>query len=297
MLHNPIIGFGELLWDLLPGGKMPGGAPFNFAFHCHQLGWPSFMVSKLGKDDLGAELSGKVVELGLSTDFIQRDENHKTGTVQVTLNASGHPEYEIVRNVAWDHLEWQPSMEMLAKSCAAVCFGTLGQRSEVTRKTLEKFLSRCSKNVIKVFDINLRQDFYTRQIIDESLRQADWLKLNHEELEILNDLLGLRADDVGESVEVLRRRYKLDLVAVTMGENGCLIHSGNERIYHRGLRVDVADTVGAGDAFTAGMLVNFLKGKSVADSSFRANILASKVASKVGGVPSLNEEERAEIVG
>lgn len=276
---------------------MAGGAPFNFAFHCHQLGWPSLMVSRLGQDDLGAELLEKVVELGLSTDFIQRDETHKTGVVHVTLNASGHPDYEIVRDVAWDHLEWHPSLEKLANSCAAVCFGTLCQRSESSRNTLEKFLTRCSKNVIKVFDINLRQEFFNRQIIDDSLHRANWLKLNHEELEILNDLLGLRADGVGESVEVLRKRYRLDLVAVTMGENGCLIHSGNERIYQRGIRVNVADTVGAGDAFKAGMLVNYLKGKSVADSVFRANMLASKVASRVGGVPVLGKEELGEIGG
>ena len=291
MNAQPIVGFGELLWDLLPAGRMAGGAPFNFTFHCHQLGHPSVMVSRVGADSLGQDLRGLVRDNGLSDEFLQEDALHPTGVVHVNVDSSGQPDYEIVREVAWDYIAWQPGLEKLARECAAVCFGSLCQRSVESRQTLKKFLSHCSKKAIRIFDVNLRQSYFTREILDDSLWISNWVKLNHDELEILDDLLGLRGGDVEESVEVLRRRYQLDLVAITMGEDGCLVHAGNERIYQRGHRIQVEDTIGAGDAFTAGMVVGILKGKSVQDSCASANLLASKVASAAGGIPRLGRDE------
>jgi fructokinase len=151
------VGFGEILWDMLPSGKQAGGAPFNFTFHSYQLGWPAIMVSRVGDDALGKELAKKCQELGLNSEFLQEDLIHPTGTVAVQLDSLGQAEYEIKADVAWDHLEWNDGLKKLAGNCAAVCFGTLCQRHNVTRSTLKKFLDCCPKNAIKVFDINLRQ--------------------------------------------------------------------------------------------------------------------------------------------
>jgi fructokinase len=288
---QPIVGFGEILWDMLPLGKQAGGAPFNFTFHCHQLGWPAIMVSRVGKDALGNELVKQCKELGLKPEFLQEDLNHPTGTVLVQVDSLGQAEYEIKEDVAWDHLEWNDDLKNLAANCAAVCFGTLCQRSSVTRKTLKNFLERCPQKAIKVFDINLRQNFYTREILEESLYKATWAKVNEQELETLTDLLGLKGDDLKESLEILRRRYKLELAALTLGENGCLVNMKNERIYLQGHKIEVADTIGAGDSFTAGLLVGLLKKKPLRRAISIANDLAAQVASKPGGTPLINFSE------
>ncbi|NDH04968.1 carbohydrate kinase [bacterium] len=282
---QPIVGFGEILWDMLPSGKQAGGAPFNFTFHCHQLGWPAIMVSRVGEDALGIELIQKSMELGIRSDFLQVDRFNPTGTVLVKVDPQGQPEYEITNNVAWDNLECNDEIKALAETCGAVCFGTLCQRNSVTRQTLQKFLECCPKKTIKVFDINLRQHYHTREILEESLFKANWVKLNEQELETLTDLLGLRGDDLKESLEILRKRYELDLAALTLGENGCLVHTKKERIYLQGHKIEVADTIGAGDSFTAALLVGFLKGKPLRRAISEANYLAAQVASKIGGTP------------
>ncbi len=289
---QPIVGFGEILWDMLPFGKQAGGAPFNFTFHSYQLGWPAIMVSRVGNDALGKELAKKCQELGLNPEFLQEDLIHPTGTVAVQLDSLGQAEYEIKADVAWDHLEWNDGLKKLAGNCAAVCFGTLCQRHSVTRSTLKKFLECCPKNTIKVFDINLRQNFYTREILEESLYKATWVKVNEQELETLTDLLGLKGDDLKESLEILRRRYKLDLAALTLGENGCLVNTKNERIYLQGHKIEVVDTIGAGDSFTAGLLVGLLKKKPLRRAITLANDLAAQVASKQGGTPLVDLAEK-----
>lgn len=270
---------------MLPLGKQAGGAPFNFTFHSYQLGWPAVMVSRVGKDELGQDLIEKCKELGLNPEFLQEDLIHPTGTVEVELDSQGQAEYEIKEDVAWDHLEWNDGLKNLAGNCAAVCFGTLCQRHSVTRNTLKNFLERCPKKTIKVFDINLRQNFYNREILEESLYKATWAKVNEQELETLTDLLGLKGDDLKESLEILRRRYNLELAALTLGENGCLVNTKNERIYLQGHKIEVADTIGAGDSFTAGLLVGLLKKKPLRRAITIANDLAAQVASKAGGTP------------
>jgi fructokinase len=285
---QPIVGFGEILWDMLPLGKQAGGAPFNFTFHSYQLGWPAVMVSRVGKDELGQDLVEKCKELGLNPEFLQEDLIHPTGTVEVELDSQGQAEYEIKEDVAWDHLEWNDGLKNLAGNCAAVCFGSLCQRHSVTRNTLKNFLERCPKKTIKVFDINLRQNFYNREILEESLYKATWAKVNEQELETLTDLLGLKGDDLKESLEILRRRYNLELAALTLGENGCLVNTKNERIYLQGHKIEVADTIGAGDSFTAGLLVGLLKKKPLRRAITIANDLAAQVASKAGGTPLID---------
>ena len=273
---------------MLPLGKQAGGAPFNFTFHSYQLGWPAVMVSRVGKDELGRDLVEKCKELGLNPEFLQEDLIHPTGTVGVELDSQGQAEYEIKEDVAWDHLEWNDGLKNLAGNCAAVCFGTLCQRHSVTRNTLKNFLERCPKKTIKVFDINLRQNFYNREILEESLYKATWAKVNEQELETLTDLLGLKGDDLKESLEILRRRYNLELAALTLGENGCLVNTKNERIYLQGHKIEVADTIGAGDSFTAGLLVGLLKKKPLRRAITIANDLAAQVASKTGGTPLID---------
>ncbi len=292
----PIVGIGEILWDLLPSGKKPGGAPFNFTFHCHQLGWPSIMVSRMGSDILGEELKAKVLELGLGLEYLQADKTNPTGTVQVEIDSMGQANYEITKGVAWDYLEYNGTLEQLAKKCGAVCFGTLCQRNSVSGSTLMKFLQACPKKTIKVFDINLRQKYYDRETLEASLKVANWVKVNEQELEILTDLLGLKGDDLSESLEILRRRYSLDLAALTLGQNGCLVHSKKEKIYLQGHRIEVVDTIGAGDSFTAGLLVGIMKGKSLRAAITMANLLASKVASKESGTPRVEMNEKGELL-
>lgn len=244
------------------------------------------MVSRVGQDPLGEELLSRVHGLGLEDSFIQRDARCPTGTVTVELSSGGIPSYTITPEVAWDHVEWNEELAKLASSASTICFGSLCQRNTTTRQTLRRFLAQ-AKKAIRVFDVNLRQQFYSREILDESLKASNWAKVNEEEIEILDELLGLRGETVEESLEVLRRRYALDLVALTLGENGCRVHTGNEKFQVPGLRSRVADTVGAGDSFTGALLVGKLRGKPNREAAIMANKMAARVVEKVGGTPKV----------
>jgi fructokinase len=288
-----IIGLGEVLWDLLPGGRQLGGAPFNFTFHCHQLGHAALMVSRVGRDEPGQAIRAAVRNKGLSDAWIQTDDRHPTGTVQVALNEHGHPTYTITPEVAYDYLLGSPDLEKLLAGPRAVCFGTLVQRHPVSRETIQR-LVRIAARAIVIFDINLRQSFYSRELIEESLRISSWLKLNDEELVVLRDLLDLAGTTEAETTADLRQRYGLQLIALTRGEHGCLVQTNAELIEVPGVRVQVADTIGAGDAFTAGLLASVLEGRSVGEAAHFANRLAACVAGKQGGTPAV---ARAEIDG
>ena len=186
-----ILGVGELLWDLLPTGARPGGAPFNFAFHCHKLGHPAAIVSRLGQDKEGDGLRSAARDLGLADTYLQHDSAHATGTVAVTVAEDGQPSYRLTPDVAWDHLTWNAGLELLAVKAEAVCFGTLAQRHPVARATIRRLVGS-ARNALTIFDVNLRQDFYDRDGIETSLKMARWVKLNDEELVVLGDLLGCR---------------------------------------------------------------------------------------------------------
>jgi len=284
-----IVGLGEVLWDILPAGRQIGGAPFNFVFHCHQLGHSAVMVSRVGADELGREARAQVRALGLTDDLIQEDADHPTGTVSVAVDEQGQPTFTIHEG-AYDYLAWQPELESVLVHARAVCFGTLIQRHPTARATVERAL-RSAGNALIIFDVNLRQDFWSREVIEASLRACRWAKLNDSELGVLRDLLGLAGQSEPATLADLRKRYDIELAALTRGEQGCLVQTDDEEVSVPGRKVQVVDTVGAGDAFTAGLLCCVLEGKTVAEAAVFANRLAARVAGSAGGTPTIERGE------
>jgi fructokinase len=289
MSSPTILGVGEVLWDLLPTGKALGGAPFNFVFHCHQLGQAAAMVSRVGRDPLGAEIRAAMREQGLADDFVQDDDSHPTGTVGVEVDARGQPTFTIHEG-AWDHLAWDDRLAALAGQALVVCFGSLVQRHSTARQTVQRLL-RVAANAVTVFDVNLRQYFYDRDVLDSSLRAARWAKLNDAELLVLRDLFGLAGKSESALLANLRKSFDLELVALTRGGNGCLVQTADEEITAGGVPVQVVDTIGAGDAFTAGLVTAVLEGRSIADATRFANHLAARVAAARGGTPRIDRRE------
>jgi fructokinase len=287
-----IVGLGEVLWDLLPAGKVLGGAPFNFTFHCHQLGHSAAMVSRVGRDDLGREIRRVIRDLGLTDEFVQEDAEHATGTVSVDVDAGGQPTFTI-HDGAWDHLAWEERLAALLGTAQAICFGTLIQRNAIARATVRQAL-RAGRNALVIYDVNLRQNFYSPEVIEESLRASRWVKLNDGELVVLREMFGLSGQGESATVADLRKRFGTELVALTRGARGALVQTADEEVAVAGIPVRVVDTIGAGDSFTAGLLCRVLEGTSIAEAARFANRLAACVASKPGGTPKI---ERAEIEG
>jgi len=298
MAHLPIeiIGLGEILWDRLPGGKQLGGAPFNFTFQCHQLGHACAMVSRIGEDDLGREIRAELAQRGLGDTFVQIDPLHRTGTVDVQVDAGGQPTFTINADAAWDHLAWDGRLQQLFSQAQAVCFGTLIQRSPVARQTVQRALRMVQGGII-VYDVNLRQHYYERETIETSLRLSRWVKLNDDELHVLRDLLELEGATESARLANLRRRYDLELGCLTRGARGCLLQTDEEEIAVPGRAVAVVDTVGAGDAFTAGLLVYALEGRNLVDAAVFANRLAGRVAASAGGTPRIDRAEVEQEIG
>jgi len=289
----PIVALGEVLWDLLPTGRRAGGAPFNFAFHCQQLGHPAVIVSRVGDDDLGRELRAEVCRLGMSDEYIQTDSERPTGTVQVEVDPRGQPTYKITEDVAWDYLEWEPRLDALADAAQAVCFGTLAQRFALTRALIRQFIGMVNTNCVVVCDLNLREPFAHAPVIRDSIRLADWLKVNEGEAEIVITVtrFALMGQD-WSGLLLATLRSKEAVVAMTRGEHGGFVAERSQIIDLPGIRVPVADTVGAGDAFTAALLTQTLEGKPLAEAARFANAYAAVVVSKPGGTPRV---ERAEV--
>jgi fructokinase len=295
-----VVGLGELLWDLLPAGKQLGGAPANFAYITSLLGDQGAPVSRLGEDALGAEAIRRLGELGLSTEYIQRDTDHPTGTVRVEVDSAGQPRFEIFEPVAWDFLEWTPQWQTLAQQADAVCFGSLAQRSEISRSTIRKFVLASRPDAVRVFDVNLRQSFYSAQVLAESMRLATVVKLNNEELPKIMRLSKLEHHSEEDSAWRLLSLHDLKLVCVTRGNGGSLLISPDECSEHPGFRVKVADTVGAGDAFTGAMVHGYLRGTSLSQINENANRVGAWVASQSGATPTPKsaglEQSLAEVV-
>lgn len=282
-----VVGLGELLWDLLPAGRQLGGAPANFAYITSLLGDEGIPASRLGQDALGEEAILRLRELGLPTAFIQEDVDHLTGTVQIEVDAAGQPRFEISESVAWDFLEWTPQWQRLAQQADAVCFGSLAQRSEHSRVTIRKFvLAAQQRNALRIFDVNLRQNFFTAQVLAESMRLATLVKLNHEELPRLMRLFELDHHREEDSARRLLSLHDLKLVCITRGNGGSLLVSAAECSEHPGFKVKVADTVGAGDAFTAALVHGYLRGTSLAQINENANRVGAWVASHSGATPA-----------
>lgn len=284
MNNKPIVaGIGELLWDVLPTGKQVGGAPCNFSFHAMQAGCESYVVSAVGNDLLGDELVNKLGKLNLETSYIQRN-LYPTGTVTVKLNESGHPSYIIHENTAWDNILPTPEITRKTGECDAVCFGSLGQRNSVSTSTIQQVLTTVKPGCLKVFDINLRQHFYSPEIITKSLEFATILKLNDEELPVLSGLFALTGE-VKNQLKQLLNRFNLRYIVYTMGEKGSIIINDNEFSFLESPKVVVADTVGAGDSFTAVLISGLLRGVQLRKVHEAANRTAAYVCTQKGATP------------
>ena len=282
-----IVGLGELLWDLLPAGRQLGGAPANFAYISTLLGNEGIIASRLGADALGSEAERMLEQHGLSTKYIQRDSVHPTGKVLVEVDGRGQPRFEIAEGAAWDFLEWTEEWHALAAEADAVCFGSLAQRGATSRTTIRQFLGALNGSAIRVFDVNLRQSFYSKEVVTESLVLADILKINDEELAKIMALCGLEHRDEIGSARALLAIANLKLVCVTRGGRGSLLVKGNSVSEHPGHRVQVADTVGAGDAFTAALVHSYLRGASLHAMNEAANRVGAWVASQTGAMPAV----------
>lgn len=288
-MNNIIVGMGEALWDVLPEGKKIGGAPANFAYHVSQFGFESRVVSAVGNDKLGDEIlqvfDGKQLKYQLPK------VNYPTGTVQVALDNQGVPCYDIKENVAWDNIPFTDELKRLALSTRAVCFGSLAQRNEVSRNTINRFLDTMPdmEGQLKIFDINLRQGFYTKEIIRESCRRCNVLKINDEELVVISRLFGYPGIDLQDKCWILLAKYNLKMLILTCGTNGSYVFTPGVISYQETPKVPVADTVGAGDSFTATFTASLLKGKSIPEAHKLAVEVSAYVCTQSGAMPVLPE--------
>ena len=283
-------GIGELLWDLLPKGKQLGGSPMNVVYHCQAAGIKSVVVSAVGSDTLGAEIIKQVKKGGNSTEFIQICNDSPTGTVSVLLN-HGIPDFTIHTDVAWDKLQWDNSLAELAKNIDAVAFGSLAQRDPVSRATINNFLNNMRPDSIRVFDINLRQNYHSKELISTALNRATLLKINDEELPVLADYLDLKGS-VNDQIRNIMNSFNLDLVAYTRGSLGSVLYSPVLTSEITAPGVKIKDTVGAGDTFTAVMIAGLLKGKPLEEIHREASETAAWVCTQEGGTPPYKAEGR-----
>ncbi|MDR0507220.1 MAG: carbohydrate kinase [Dysgonamonadaceae bacterium] len=283
-----IAGIGEILWDMFPQGKVLGGAPANFACHASQFGFEGVAVSAIGDDDLGREIIDCLSNIATKNfSSLLETVNFPTGTVQVTLNEKGVPQYEICENVAWDNIPFTSKTEALAKKCAAVCFGSLAQRNSISRTTILKFLELIPENALKIFDVNLRQHFYSKEIVHESLLKSNVLKINDEELTVVAELLGFTNLSEEEICKKLLDSYHLKMVIETKGENGSFVFTQKETSFFETPKVLVADTVGAGDSFTGAFVAALLKEKTIREAHELAVEVSAFVCTQHGATPKL----------
>jgi len=285
-MKKKVVGLGEVLWDHLPDKTCLGGAPANFAYITTLMGDQGIVASRVGEDSAGLEAMRRMEELGLNIDHVQTDRQHPTGIVKVEVDGNGLPRFEIAHPVAWDALEWTPDWQHLARQADAVCFGSLAQRSEKSCATIRHFLRATSPRAVKVFDVNLRQSYYSHEVLAESMALADIVKLNDEELPKIMSLNKAAHQDELSSAQWLIHTYHLKLVCVTRGGRGSLLVRDHDSSQHSGFRVRVADTVGSGDAFTAGLVHEYLQSASLDLMNEVANLVGAWVASEVGAMPA-----------
>jgi fructokinase len=287
-MERKIVGLGEALWDCLPDGKKLGGAPANFAYHAGQFGFDTLAVSALGEDALGEETIAALEEHKLN--YLMPRIPYPTGTVQVTLDEQGIPTYNIREGVAWDNIPFTPEIEEVAKTCQAVCFGSLAQRSVVSRETIGKFLDATPSDCVKIFDINLRQSFFTKEIIEASMRRCNILKINDEELVVVSRMFELPDLDEEKRCKQLIKDYNLDILVLTCGTNGSYVFTADKSYYQPTPKVEVADTVGAGDSFTGSFCAALLKGKSIPEAHELAVKVSAFVCTQNGAMPTLPKD-------
>lgn len=292
-MNEIVVGMGEALWDVLPEGKKIGGAPANFAYHVSQFGLPSCVVSAIGDDALGKEIIENFTSKGL--DQLIAEVPYPTGTVQVEIDQTGIPLYDIKENVAWDNIPYTKHLDALAKRTKAVCFGSLAQRNVVSRETINHFLDTMPKDddSLIVFDVNLRQGFYNKEILCKSMQNCNILKINDEELITVSRMFGYPGIDLQDKCWILLGKYNLKMLILTCGINGSYVFTPGNVSFQPTPKVEVADTVGAGDSFTAAFIASILKGKSVTEAHTIAVKTSAFVCTQKGAMPILPPEYTA----
>lgn len=283
--NNIIVGIGEILWDVFPNAKVLGGAPANFAYHVSQFGFEGFAISAIGNDELGDEIMENLNNKALK--YIIEKTPFATGTVQVTVDGKGIPQYEIFQNVAWDNIPFTPQMEELARKTRTVCFGSLAQRSEVSRNTINRFLDLVPTDALKIFDINLRQHFYSKQLIEHSLRRCNILKINDDEVVQVAKLFEWEMTTEMDICQKLLVNYSLNMIILTKGTEGSYVITDTETSFKPTPKVEVADTVGAGDSFTAGFVASLLSGKTISEAHEIAVEVSAFICTQHGAMPTL----------
>lgn len=285
-----VVGIGEILWDVFPEKRVLGGAPANFAFHARSLGAAAAVVSRVGTDELGDQIVAEVGTHGVETRFLERDPVHPTGTVSVRVDTKGKPVYEIHEDVAWDFIAAGDEALGYVSEADAICFGSLAQRSSTSQRTIQRLLAGVPETALKVFDVNLRQSFYSPETIESSLVLANVLKLSDDELPAIAGMMDVSGSDEA-CLEELARRFSLRLAALTRGSKGSLLWSEKEISTHPGVAPpEMRDTVGAGDSFTATAVMGLLAGHPLDRVNDQANRVASWVCSQDGAAPALPEE-------
>lgn len=292
-MNEIVVGMGEALWDVLPEGKKIGGAPANFAYHVSQFGLPSCVVSAIGDDALGKEIIENFTSKGL--DQLIAEVPYPTGTVQVEIDQTGIPLYDIKESVAWDNIPYTEHLDALAKRTKAVCFGSLAQRNVVSRETINHFLDTMPKDddSLIVFDVNLRQGFYNKEILCKSMQNCNILKINDEELITVSRMFGYPGIDLQDKCWILLGKYNLKMLILTCGINGSYVFTPGNVSFQPTPKVEVADTVGAGDSFTAAFIASILKGKSVTEAHSIAVKTSAYVCTQKGAMPILPPEYTA----
>ena len=281
-----IVGIGEVLWDLLPAGPQLGGAPANFAYHAHALGAEACLVTRVGDDEFGREILRRLGEQGIADGTVQVDMAAPTGTVKVELSDQGIPNYVIHENVAWDHLAVTPPTLKAIREADAICFGSLAQRGEISRAVIQRLVAAAPAAALRVFDINLRQNYFSGAILEQSLRLANVLKLNEDELPILADLFDLTGS-TRQQIERLTQQFSLHLVALTRGSAGSLLFKAGQWSDCPSVPIKIVDTVGAGDSFTAALVLGLLQKKELDEINTLADEVARYVCSCTGATPPL----------
>ena len=289
-MNDIVVGMGEALWDVLPEGKKIGGAPANFAYHVSQFGLTSCVVSAVGDDALGKEITENFTSKGLNQ--LIAEVPYPTGTVQVEIDPAGVPQYEIKENVAWDNIPYTARLEQLAERTKAVCFGSLAQRNVVSRNTINRFFDAMPRTAdsLVVFDVNLRQGFYNKEIICNSMKRCNILKINDEELVTVSRMFGYPGIDLQDKCWILLGKYNLKMLILTCGINGSYVFTPGNVSFQPTPKVEVADTVGAGDSFTAAFIASILKGRSVQEAHSLAVQTSAYVCTKKGAMPILSPE-------
>ena len=291
-----MIGLGEVLWDILPTGRVLGGAPANFAYMTNVLGDQGIVASCVGNDVLGREACQLLQKLGLNTSYLQRDDLHETGIATVRIDGTGQPNFTIKESVAWDFLEWTADWEELSARADVICFGSLAQRSSTSAGTIERFLQNVHPKTIRIFDVNLRQSFYNKDVLRKSFEYADIIKLNEHELIQVSSLFELGTGTAELLAQRLLQDFDLKLVCITRADRGSLLVSREQTVEHAGFQVTVADAVGAGDAFTACLAHHYVRGNPLQQISEAANRFASWVATQRGATPPITSSQLQEIL-